>query len=134
MHDIAHAGQSGSSGIEDKLAFEDTSDDLGGLLDEWGNLEAHASRLTAYVETEGGMRSAAPDLQEQLDNLMSDVEAKQRKLLRDIANRPSDSHRDMLAKLQVWKSVVCPTEADEAYLEPASHLILSLIRDLEDIA
>lgn len=132
MHKIAHMGLPESSGIEDRLASDETSGGLGGLLDEWGNLEAHASRLTAYVETEGGMRSAAPDLQAKLDQLMCDVEARQRDLLREIADQKAGNQGDMLAKLKVWKSVVCPTPDDEAYLEPASRLVLSLLDDLSE--
>lgn len=100
------------------------------LVARWRIVEARAADVEAnMLNTEAGQNRSSLSVAALL-GLSTEVEQEQLDLLQAIASEKSLDISDIVKKLTVWKSIVCPTASDEVALQPVDALILSVLRDL----
>lgn len=100
------------------------------LQARWSRVEAKAMELANYADA--GMSERESDSPEQatLAQLSHKIDQEQHEILKALAETPATALSDLVAKLNVWKSMTCPTREDEDYLQPADMLVLSVLNDL----
>ena len=62
--------------------------------------------------------------------IQADLEKDQRLLLGEIARIPSKNQFDIIAKLEIWKSMIIPDGSDPALAQPSDQIVFSVLSDL----
>lgn len=113
--------------LSDALA---RSDEFEKLMIRWERLEAQTAEFTQYSDGETSRFNLTATMRAKLEQLAQEIETEQREILEGFSALPARLPGDMLAKLQVWKMSTCPTPEDEAHLQPAERMVLSVYEDL----
>ncbi len=104
------------------------------LAQRWDQLE---SAGYAIAESETGAPSLPNQvhvLQDQVATISAALVREQFDVLARLAScRALDLH-DVIAKLGVWMSLVCPEPADQQHLQPADRLVISVYDDLRRLS
>ena len=106
------------------------SADFADTLEEWHALEA---RLQSLYKKNDDLLGDSPEDQTiaaDLRKIQSDVEQELRELLHVIALKPAKNVHDIIAKLEIWKSMIIPDGCDPALAQPADQIVNSVLSDL----
>ena len=106
------------------------SPDFAKFLDEWLLIEARLQNL--YEKQDAAVREKSQDnsLAIELRDIQLQVEQDQRDLLRDVAAIPANNAHDIIAKLEIWKSMIIPDGCDPALAQPSDQIVYSVLSDL----
>ena len=59
-----------------------------------------------------------------------EIEQEQRSLLTQMARLPAQNVSDMIAKLEIWKSLIMPDGSDPSLSQPSDQIVNSVLSDL----
>lgn len=106
------------------------SPDFARLLDDWRSLEARLEKLYQKHDAAIGEQSPDATLAKDLLSIQIDVERAQQDLLREVAMRPARNQHDIIAKLEIWKSLIIPDGCDPELAQPSDLIVNSVLADL----
>ena len=106
------------------------SPDFADILEEWHALEARLQSLYKKNDEILGDSPEDQSIAADLRKIQSDVEQELRELLRVIALKPAKNDHDIIAKLEIWKSMIIPDGCDPGLAQPADQIVNSVLSDL----
>ena len=108
------------------------SGNIGAILEQWLSIGAKLSAL--YKQHDETISSVEPELvnTEALDRAIAEAEHKQHDLMFEMAKQPSRTRDDMIAKINVWKSIAMPGDTPNMWMQPSDCLVHSVFTDIEN--
>ena len=101
-----------------------------GILAQWYSTEDRLQniykKLDAAIGDNPETQSSASDLMK----IQIEIEQEQRSLLTQIARLPAQNVSDMIAKLEIWKSLIMPDGSDPSLSQPSDQIVHSVLSDL----
>ena len=105
--------------------------DLADLIDQWEAIEGRLKNILDMHDDATRAANGAESRADELLGLLTQVENEQKLLLDEIARTPSHNMFDVIAKLNVWESVVMPKGSDPLLAQPSDLLVSSAMSDLK---
>ncbi len=106
------------------------SSEFADLFERWHAIEARLENLyKKHDDAISGTRLQGSNAQT-LMSIQIEVEQVQSELLVEIASRPAKNVFDIIAKLEIWKSMVMPDGSDLSLAQPSDQIVHSVLSDL----
>lgn len=106
------------------------TDVLGEAFEAWKEADA---KICSLIQEENSIETVSEvDTSEFLETeaALSALQAQQHSLIKTLTNSPAMNMDDVLKKLTVWKSIVCPGDDALTELTPADAIIMSVFNDI----
>ncbi len=114
-----------------ELRNNDCDEQMPALVQRWAQLDCAGLALSQNEGDGTILPNGVHALQDQIATLSASLAREQVHVLSCLSSYQSKGIEDVLSKLGIWMSIVCPTEADRQWLQPADQLIASAVDDLQ---
>lgn len=110
------------------------SESMSSLMERWHRLDARIGKINALHDESLESASLASSQSDDLLGVLLEAEEEQRQLLLAISMTPAENRHDVIAKLEVWRSVAMPGGGEVGAADPMDLMVNSVLTDLEDWA